>query len=303
VASDEKKVRLKRNMRQHSYHKSVLIFSFWLLSSCSNIGIGNLPQPISTLQAPLIQAETILPSPNGNWTAYFFGHDNENFKLTVANFDDSIIWNVNQTNVGGESFTPYRWSQDSRYLYFNVYIEIDGYVPFYQGGGLQRLDVLNGTVSEILSSGYMSDPTYHVYRWNFVPFSLSPDDEQLAYINNFDDETQLVIRDMKTGNEKSMFFKGYSNAGSISWSPQQNQLVLAITKGTNWENTLCSIELVEIDSLTSRTLIKDKDWVFDPVIWLNSHTILMQERGGHYFYLDITTEKLSPASEIMRFPK
>ena len=53
----------------------------------------------------------------------------------------------------------------------------------------------------------MFDPTYRIYSWNFVPFSLSPDDKQLAYINNFDDETQLVIRDMKTGNEKSRPFR------------------------------------------------------------------------------------------------
>ena len=243
-----------------------------------------------------------MPSPDGNWTAYFYGYDLKNLMLSVTNFDDTVVWNVSQANVGGDAFTPYRWSKDSRYIYFNTHVAIDGYVPFYQGAGLQRLDVLNGKVSEILSSGYMSDPTYHIYSWNFVPFSLSPDDKQLAYIKNFDDQTQLVIRDIKTDSEKSLTFKGYSNAGSIAWSSQQNQLVLSIAKGTNWSNTLCTIELVEVDSLTPRTLVKDKDLVFDPVIWVNSHTILVQERGGHYFYLDITTKKLTPASELMTFP-
>ncbi len=283
-------------MTRYRCPKSFLIISFWLLVSCST---GRLPKTASTPQLPLNQAETILSSPDGNWTAYFFGYDVEKFRLSVANFGNTTIWNVNQTNVGGEAFTPYRWSQDSRYLYFNIFVAIDGYVPFYQGAGLQRLDVLNGTVSEILSSGYVSDPTHHVYRWNFVPFSLSPDDKQLAYTNNSDNETQLVIRDIRTGNERSLSFKEYSNAGSIIWSPQQDQIVLAVTKGTNWSNTLCSIELVEVDSLTSRTLVKDEDLVFDPIVWINKHTILLKERGGRYLYLDITTEKLSPAPNLI----
>ncbi len=288
-------------MIRHCCHKSFLIISFWLLVSCSNTEAGSPLKTTSFAQLPLNQAETILPSPDGKWIAYFFGSQHIDYKLSVANFDNTTIWNINQTNVGAEAWSiPYRWSQDSKYLYFNIYVAIDGYVPFYQGAGLQRLDVLNGTVSEILSSGYLSDPTYDIYSWNFVPFSLSPDDKQLAYINNSDNETQLVIRDMKTGKEKSLFFKGYSNAGSISWSPQQDQLVLAITKGINWEDTLCSIALVEVDSLTSKTLVKDKDldWVFDPIMWTNNHTILLKERGGPYLYLDITTEELSPAPDL-----
>jgi hypothetical protein len=148
------KVGVKRNLRQHYYHKYILLVSFLFLLSCSGTGSGSLHQPESTPQVPLTRAETILPSPDGSWTAYFFGYDFDSFRLSVAKFDDTVIWNVNQKNGGGEaSFTPYRWSQDSRYLYFNIHVTIDGYVPFYQGMGLQRLDVLNGQVSEILPLG------------------------------------------------------------------------------------------------------------------------------------------------------
>lgn len=292
-------------MIRHCCHKSFLIISFWLLVACSNIETGSPLKTTSFPQLPLDQAEAILPSPDGKWIAYFFGIQHIDYKLSVANFDDTIVWNINQDNLNAEAwFSPYRWSQDSRYFYFNIYVAIDGYVPFYQGAGLQRLDVLNGTVSEILSSGYLSDPTNGIYSWNFVPFSLSPDDRQLAYINNSDNETQLVIRDMKTGKEKSLFFKGFSNAGSISWSPQQDLLVLAVTKGTNWEDTLCSIELVEVNSLTSKTLVidKDLDWVFDPILWTNNHTILLKERGGPYLYLDTPTGNLSPAPDLRTVP-
>ena len=289
-------------MRRPGYCMSFLIISFWLLLSCSNTETGSSPGTTSTPQLPLHLAEAILPSPDGSWVAYFFGYDFENFRLSAANFDDSIIWNVNQTNFGSEaSFTPYRWSQDSRYLYFNIHVAIDGYVPFYQGAGLQRLDVLNGNVSEILPSGDLItlDPTH--YRWEFQAFSLSPKDDKLAYTNRMDNGVQLVIRDMKKSTESSIFFDQYIDTGSITWSPAQDYLVLAASRGTNWSNTLGFVELVEIDSLTSRTILENKDWVFDPVAWTNNHTILLKERGGHYLYLDITTEKLSPAPDLITF--
>lgn len=287
------------------YHKFVLILSFWLLSSCSNTEIGNLSQPRSTIQAPLIQAENILPSPDASWTAYIYGYDFENFMLSVENFDDTVIWNVRQTNGGDHAwFTPYRWSKDSRYLYFNIHVTIDGYVPFYQGMGLQRLDVLTGQVSEILSLGEPITLTnnFTTYNWNIVRFSLSPADDKLAYIIKTNDGVQLVIRDMKTNKENSILFDQYIDAGSIIWSPKQNLLALAASRGTNWSNTIGFVELIEVNTLTSRTLAKNKSWVFDPITWVNNHTILVKERGGDYFYLDIITEKLNPASSLMRFP-
>lgn len=291
-------------MRWALCHKSFLSILFCLLVSCSNIETGNLPKTSSTPQLPFNRAETVLPSPDGKWVAYFFGlFQSIDYKLSVANFEDTIVWNINQKNFGSESwFIPYRWSQDSRYLYFNVHVSFSGYVPFYQGAGLQRLDVLDGTVSEVLSSGYISDPTYNIYGWKFVPFTLSTDDKQLAYINNFDNGIQLVIRDMKTDNEKSLLLKGYSDAGSIIWSPQQDQLVIAVANGTNWSNVSSSIEIINVDSLTTKTLIKDEDWIFDPIMWTNNHTILLKERGGPYQYLNITTEKITPAPDLITVP-
>ncbi len=281
-------------MTRFGYSQSFLIISCLLLFSCSNAEIGNLPQPKSTPQQPLTQAKTILPSPDGKWSAYFFDSINfvRDYNLIAANFDDTIIWNVNQKTSGVESeFSPYRWSQDSRYLYFNVYTSLDGYVLYYQGTGLQRLDVRNGEVSEILPNS-ISD------------FSLSPRDDKLAYINHTENGIQLILRDMNTNKEKSMPLGQYSNAGSILWSPNQDYLILGATIGDDWSNTSGYVELIEVATLTSKTIANAKieGWLFDPLVWLNSHTILIRERSGDYFYLDILAEKLSPATSITRFP-
>lgn len=273
------------------------------MASCSNPIKASLPQQTLT-PLPLDSAETTLPSPDGKWRAYFFGYDLTQFRLSVENIDKTIIWNINQANFGHEAlFSPYRWSQDGRYLYFNIHAAIDGYVPFYDGMGLRRLDVMTGKVSEILPSGDIASyGKVTIYDWDLAVFSLAPNDEYLAYINHVDNGVQLVIRDLETGAEKSLFFDEYSGAGSILWSPQQDRLVLAFTKGTNWSSTLAAIGIIDVDNLTSKVLIQDEERILDPVEWKNSSTILVKKRGGDFFYLDITTRKLDVAPTATSFP-
>jgi len=294
-------------MAQLGYSQSFLIISCLLLSSCANLENENFSQPKPTPQLPLNQAETILPSPDGKWTAYFFGlFGRTDYKLSVANFEDTIVWNINQKNSGGESWlVPYRWSQDSRYLYFNIYASIAGYVPFYQGMGLQRLDVQNGQVSEILPSGYFAtlDSGGTTYNWDLAEFSLSPMDDKLAYINTMEDEVQLVIRDMKTNKENSIFFDNYKIAGRILWSPKQDYLVFGASNENYWSsNSLSFIELVELNSLTTKSILINTKQVTIPLMWLNNHTVFVKEYGGSYFHLDMMSEKLSPAPQSPLFP-
>jgi hypothetical protein len=286
-------------MARLGHKQSFLLISCLLIFSCVNLETGSLPQPKSTPQIPLTQAETILLSPDGNWTAYFFSRDQTiDYKLSVANFDDTILWNINQKNyLSSEAwFTPYRWSQDSRYLYFNIYASIDGYAPFYQGMGLQRLDVQSGQVSEILSSGYLEAlDTSTIYNWNLVQFSLSPSDDKLAYINRMDNGVELIIRDLATNNKSSVFFDKYIAAGNILWSPKQDYLLFTTDPNGFFE-------LVKLDSLTTKSIPINNNQGLDPLEWLNIHTILVKEYGGGYFYLDIMSGELSPVPSFLRFP-
>src|SRR5688500_3415885 len=259
-------------MARLCYKQSFLVIFCLLLFSCANLETENLSQPKPTPQLPLDQAQAILPSPDGNWTAYFFSRDQTvDYKLSVANFDDTIVWNINQENYRSSDawFTPYRWSQDSKYLYFNIYASIDGYAPFYQGMGLQRLDIQNGQVSEILPSGYfevLEDTT--IYIWNLARFSLSPSDDKLAYINSLDNGVELIIRDMVTNKESNAFFDKYSAAGSILWSPKQDYLLFAT-------DPIGFFELVKLDSLTTKSIPVNPNQILDPLEWLNNHTILV----------------------------
>lgn len=202
-----------------------------------------------------------------------------------------IVWEVNEGNFEGyeATFQPYRWSQDSQYLYFNTHLSIDGYVPFYDGMGLRRLDVSNGQVSEILPTGDITNG-----RWNIVNFSLSPNDKLLAYIDWIDNERQLIIRDLETGLESNLLLKGYTAAGSILWSPKQDRLVLALAKGTDWENTLFTVMDVNLDTLETTAIIEDNKLGLDPVKWVSESEIKIQERGDsqNLIFVNLATKKI-----------
>lgn len=233
------------------------------------------PLPASTnTPLPLASAESTLVSPDKNWIAYFFGlYDAQ---LAVTNNEKTIVWEVNEGDFEGYEamFQPYRWSQNSQYLYFNAHLSIDGHVPFSDGMGLRRLDVSNGQVSEILPAHDITNG-----RWNIVNFSLSPNDKLLAYIDLIETEPQLIIRDLETGSESKLLLKEYTVAGSILWSPNQDRLVLALAKGTDWENTIFTIMEVNIATFQTTTIIQNHKPGLDPVEWVTENEIKIQERG------------------------
>lgn len=285
-------------MTRLCYKQSFLIISCFILLSCAKLETNNSPQSKPTPQLPLNQAQSILVSPNGNWTAYFFSRDQTvDYKLSAVNFDNTIIWNINQKNEAYSDawFTPYRWSQDSRYLYFNIYATIDGNAPFYQGMGLQRLDTRNGQVTEILPSGYSEAlGTVIIQHWNLAQFSLSPSDNTLAYINKSENGVELIIRDMVTNREENIFFDKYSDAGNILWSPKQDYLLFNT-------DPIGFIELIQLDTLIAKSIPINTNYGLELLEWLDNHSILVKDYGSGYFYLDILTSELNSVPSLLRF--
>jgi hypothetical protein len=90
-----------------------------------------------------------------------------------------------------------------------------------------------------------------------------------------------------TGEERSVLLKGYSNAGSILWSPNQDELVLTLTKGDDWSNTLFSAARISFPALTLKVLIKDRDGGFDTVAWVSDHEVLLNVRGEENSFLTL----------------
>ena len=246
---------------------------------------------------PIDLAEASFISPDKKWTAYFFGYYRA--QLDVVNSDKTILWGIYEGNFEGDEafFVPYRWSFDSKFLYFNTHVSIDGYVPFYDGMGLRRLDVSTGDILEILPSHYVSDGS-----WRRAVFSLSEKEKKLAYVNNINGEALLVIREMETNNEISLALKGFSDAGSILWSPNQDQLVLGLSKGDNWEDTIFFIGTVDISSLTLSVHVQDSETGIDPIKWVNNNEILIQERGESTLLLNLKSNDLQIMPTITPFP-
>jgi Tol biopolymer transport system component len=211
----------------------------------------------------------------------------------VVGEDQTLAWET-QAYFGGReaSFSPYRWSLDGRTLYFTVNLDAQGYVPFNDGVGLQRLDLRTGEVEEILPAGDFSRSGCCP---NWSAFSLSPDGRRLAYITTNGRKLLLVLRNTATGGESRLWLAGYSSAGSMAWSPNGDWLAFAMASGNQWEDTLFTLTRVRVNDLTQRVLLRDDPRFLDPVEWAGPNEIVVKERLGGYYLLNVLTQEIASA--------
>lgn len=138
-------------------------------------------------------------SPNGRWLAesiqsewVYFTEGGEPYfytALTVTALDGGTTWTPvsewHAAGLGEESPSKiFRWSNDSRFVYYTSIAYPDGACVFYNniGGCLDRLDVTDGSVAALQpprAGGILA---------------ISPDDQLLAYLGG----DGLVVRDLAT---------------------------------------------------------------------------------------------------------
>ena len=130
-------------------------------------------------------------------------------KMTVATpkSGDSYYTNLTVTDAAGTSrwavvdawapyglgYTvprPFHWSNDGNYLYVTNDPAPDGCALFVNGSDLQRVDLSNGEVTQIVEP---------VGLW----LSLSPDETKLAYLS-WEGDRPLVVRDLASGAENAI---------------------------------------------------------------------------------------------------
>ena len=149
-----------------------------------------LPAPTRAEYVP--EPDFFEPSPDGQWVANSFGYYPP-IKLQVARADGSVAWVVESDGEGWSEviLRPAHWSIDGRYLYFTLAPFVDGFVLYMDGSGLQRLDLENGQVTEVLAG-----------EGGLQSFSISPDSAQLAYTRSKEGFEWLILRDLATGEER-----------------------------------------------------------------------------------------------------
>lgn len=227
-------------------------------------------------------------SPDGEWSAQGLTAFPTNPKigyytqLKVVEVDGVLEWTAvdawSPLGLGYTTPQPFHWSRDGRYFYFTNEPVVDGCAVFVNGSDLQRVDLEDGSVTEMAPSSGL---------W----LSLSPDETMLAFIGY--GGRGLVLRDLLTGAEReTKLDPGQSYAaGHIVWSPDGAALVLTLALqpcATDWAAAV-SVLRVEVETLEQTTLIREDERLFVTAGWPAPDEILLRDDAGNAWWMDADT--------------
>jgi hypothetical protein len=239
-------------------------------------------------------------SPGGVWVARGLAAFPENgerdpdryyTRLTVARFDSSEEWTVverwSELALGYVTPEPLQWSSDGSRFYFTNRPVPDGCAVFVNGSDLQRVDLSDGSVTEVVPA---------VGLW----LSLSPDERELAYVGYGD--RGLVLRDLSTGRERQTQIEAAqetedAHVGHVVWSPDGEGLVLtvAIDACGPPEARAHTIVHVDAETLAQTTLIAEDERLFTSDAWSDRERVSLRDRDGETWRLDPETRGLETA--------
>ena len=238
---------------------------------------------------------TTYNSPDGRWQAtvslsepvLVLQSDQFYNLLTVS--DGTTTWTPvaewRGYGLGDLSVSVYRWSQDGRYLYYTNVGSADGCGLFFTGSDLYRLDVNDGTVQTILADGLTGN------------FALAPDETTVAYISFNGQEVRTILRDVASGNERSILVPQTNNAqaGNFLWSPDGSQLLLTVAHelcSANWTHSLVRVDAV---AGTAVTLIENDPHQFTILEWADNSgaTVRLTDKDGSTWLLDVNSGNLT----------
>jgi hypothetical protein len=203
-------------------------------------------------------------------------------RLKLSKADGTREWMViDEWSPLGLGYTvpqPFHWSQDGRFLYVTNRPVPDGCGVFVNGSDLYRVDLSDGSVTQIVPSSGL---------W----LSLSPDESTLAYIGY--GGRGLVLRDLTTGAERETKLdpgEDYA-AGHVVWSPDGAALVLTLAIrpcSTNWAESV-SVVRVEAATLEQTTLIQRDERLFITAEWPFPDRILLTDDNEDLWWMDAVT--------------
>lgn len=249
--------------------------------------------PVSTPDDAVMDlATSTVASPDGRWVAELTvatpkNGDSYYTNLTITNAAKTSRWTaVDAWAPYGLGYTvprPFHWSRDGRYLYVTNDPAPDGCALFVNGSDLQRVDLSDGSVTEIVGP---------VGLW----LSLSPDETKLAYLS-WNGDRPLVVRDLASGAENAIKLPaGDPNwqAGNIVWSPDGNSMVLTVANNPcagGWAQST-SIMQVNLATLQARPLLADDKRLLVTAEWPEPSTIVLQDQNGQQVKMNAATGQI-----------
>ena len=242
-------------------------------------------------------------SPSGQWSAFGVLSDpvtmdngSEQYFTGIAVTDGTVTNRLagewRPYGLGLTLYQAYRWSFNSRYLYYTNGVLPDGCAIFINGIDLYRYNLRSGETTKMLG------PNVGYYPAEYI--SLSPDETKLAYIYRKDDVLWIAKRLVNTDIEikEPLIGTGQNTqAGNILWSPDEYALVLTIANQPctpDWTQTTL---WVDTRRLGQELLIIDDTTFLSPTTWIDDSTIEVVNGDNEYFDLDIFPPYLNPKDE------
>jgi len=218
-------------------------------------------------------------SPNGLWRARgealipAAGADQYHIELQIEKLDGDAVWSVldewSPFGLGYTLPTPVRWSADGRYFYYTNRPVPDGCAPFANGSDLQRVDLSDGGVTELVPSVGLS-------------LGLSPDAGTLAYFGY--GGRGLVLRDIASGEERETGFLPAENAaaGAIVWSPDGSALAFTVAYGFCGPPEARTHSILRMEAATGEatTLVESSSTLYTTAGWTAAANPYQEDSDG-----------------------
>ena len=181
-----------------------------------------------------------LGSPDQNWMAH-----QEDPEIRVVNSQTEKVWTLPCDVFSNcDIIFPVEWSEDSQFLYVAAATYgIGAPIGISQFTAVGRIDVKSGQWEKLLLE---SD--------NYYDFSVSADNEYLAYTQSTDNDSVLLsILNLQSRNEQRFTLEG-RHGGNIIWSLFKPRFVFQLQnpgKGT-------SIVYFDVDENILRYIVRDQ---------------------------------------------
>jgi WD40 repeat protein len=205
-------------------------------------------------------------------------------ELVITAIDGGQTWTaVDEWRNWGLGYTqpePVRWSADGRYFFYADIPNPDGCAIFVNGGELWRLDLQNGTLTEI--APYIG-----------LVMALSPDETKLAVHASYG--RGFLIRDLVNGAETPIPLPQLSamwQVGGLAWSPDgRHLLIIQVVNpcgGGERQTALVRVDVDEGGDEPEAVTILDPDSRnFKLVEWVQTDEIRLQDAAGRIWYMDV----------------
>lgn len=226
-------------------------------------------------------------APSGQWTAEGLaaypksGSGQYYTELRVRATDSHPEWipvaRWQEWGLGHTIPQPLQWSPDGRYLFFTNAPIVDGCGIFTNADDLQQLDLVDGTVSQLL-------PPHTTWA-----VAVAPNGKRAAYSQ----PNELHLLDLNTATDVAHTIEELEAGvewGNFVWSPNSQQVAFTIAHhpcmGSDWSHSLL---LFDTNTLTFTTVLAKDPRRLTITTWVDADQLTLDDYDGKQWLLDLTT--------------